>query len=566
MEQDNQQNNQQQNENGINHCLQDTISQFRETLKYSKDQLNKLKMEQKDLENFNKIFGELENQSKRLDEQLKLLHKILQDIEKNNKYIPEPEFDQYGYDMIIKMKSVFDLQNNTNNNLEIKHKQSKEERQIQKGLQIKYSNDKHKQFNKEQTIVGMQGQRNKGKTFILNSLTNDEFPSDYNVSTPGICLKFHDYEHKHVIYIDSEGLSCPIEIDYDNNENYKKLKEKLDYNGVLDQEIYKQLQNDITNKHLDQKVTEQLQQDFIIQSSHILLIVVSNLTQDDQKLIHTISQLLAGEGKKKEVYIVHNLKETHTVNNIQNYIEKLQLLYPLREQRINTYEAENQNNTVYIDCINQDFNHLIMAYSNSQAGSYYNQFTLHYLQQRIAMCQDVTNFNTVNKLQDYFNQNLQNFVFLKKANGQELLEKEKSFLEYDENNQAIVLQKQYSIEKVKELSVNVFGFLQKDCLYSIYNVNDSRILIVEIPGSLKNIKFNFRKLIGIFKISIYPDEQFEKQYGIPYASTRKIEEKIWNIRICNEGELWIFQKEQTVDLKNGLHKFIFIKDEDEQEF
>ncbi|KAL4442566.1 hypothetical protein ABPG74_006968 [Tetrahymena malaccensis] len=575
--------------------LKKTISQFSEALNNCRIQIYKVKMEQTDLQNFNQIFGQLESLSYSLEYQLNSINNQLKDIETKNTYAPGTNLDKYGYDIIIQMKSVFDLQNITNviPNYNLKEEQSQLIKQIQetngeinefdkskeleiiqqdnhqqkqRGLQVQYFNDKHKLYSKDQTIIGMQGQRNKGKTYLLNCLINTEFPSDYNVSTPGICLKFHNFENKKIIYIDSEGLSCPIEIDYDSNKNYIKLKEKLENEGVLDQEIDKLLQNDITNKHLDQKVTEQLQQDFIIQSSHILLIVVSNLTQDDQKLIHTISQQLAGENKPKEVYVVHNLKETHRKQYIEDYIQKLKLLYPLRELPINTYQKINQNNIVFVDCINNNFNHLIMAYSNSEAGQYYNQFTLHYLKYRIAMCQQVTNFNTIEKIKEYFNQNLQNFVVLKKTDIQEIKENDdKSLLKYDEQKNAIVLKEQYKIEKVKELSVNVFGFLQKDCLYSIYNKDESRILIVEIPGSLKNTRRIFRKSLGIFEINIYPDKQSEMEYGTLYASTRKIEEKSWTIRICKEGELWVYQKEETQDLQNGLYKFIFTKDEDEQQ-
>ncbi|KAL4467481.1 hypothetical protein ABPG72_004549 [Tetrahymena utriculariae] len=580
-------NDQEQNQITNNNNLIDSISYFYTVLlRDCNSQLNKVKMEQTDLQNFNLIFGKLESCSKNLEEQLKIFHNQLKDVQKSNTYEPVTDLDKYGYDMIIQMKSVFDLQNNTvlqshnidqeeqTQTLNGESERSEEQKsqvvqqfnhqQKQRGLQVKHFNDKHKEYCKDQTIVGMQGQRNKGKTFLLNSLIDSKFPSDYNVSTPGICLKFHNFKNKNIVYIDSEGLSCPIEIDYDNNQYYKKLKEKLENDGVLDQDLEKQLQNDITNKHLDQKVTEQLQQGFIIQSSDILLIVVSNITQDDQKLIHTISQQLGGVNKPKEVYIVHNLKETHRKQYVEDYIQKLKLLYPLRELPINTYKHQNQNNIVFVDCINDNFNHLVMAYSNSYAGSYYNQFTLYYLKQRIAMCKEVINFNTIEKLKDYFNQNLENFVVLKKVEGKQFQEIEKSFLKYDEQNNAIILQQYYKIEKVKELSVNVFGYLQKDYLYSIYNKEDSRILIVEIPGQLKISKNVFRKKLGVIEISISPDKQSEMNYGTVYASTRKIEEKSWNIRICREGELWIFHKDQIEDLKNGLYKFIFSKDEDEQ--
>ncbi|KAL4467485.1 hypothetical protein ABPG72_004553 [Tetrahymena utriculariae] len=520
----------------------------------------------------NQFQCENDKKSMAISQQIDSQNDQFKDNYQNNFYQTQIEMSQYGYDMIICMESVFDLQNEQQR--ELIHGQDAEQarkdqniqqniQNKQRGLKVQSFNDNYLKFCKNQTIVGMQGQRNKGKTYILNLLTNSSYPSDAHVSTPGICLKYHNYENKNIIYIDSEGRSCPIEIDYDNNLNYQKLKDIIESEQKLDDELEKKLQEDITSKHLDQKVTEQLQQEFIIQSSHILIIVVSNLTQDEQKMIHTISQFLSGEKKDTRVFIIHNLKEFDRVEYVQDYIKKLKVLYPLREQPISTFESDDENKIVFIDCINKNFNHLIMANCNSSAGKYYNQFTINYLKQVISMCQSSINFNVIDKLQEYFNKNLQNFLILKNTNGEEIQDKDKNLLKYDKKNEVIILKEQYKIEKVKELSVNVFGLLQKECSYTIYDSDEKRVLIVEIPGQVQTKKrFNRRK--GIFYIKVIPDYQSEQENGQIYASTRKFEEKYQAIRICKEDELWIFDKNKSVDLQNGLYKFVFIRDEEIQ--
>ncbi|KAL4442558.1 hypothetical protein ABPG74_006960 [Tetrahymena malaccensis] len=521
----------------------------------------------------NQVFNEFEKKYLSFSQKIESLHEQNKDdSNESHLYQPQIQMDQYGYDMIICMESVFDLQNEQLNETptgeyEVKAQMDQEIQQNnskkKKGLKVLAFNDNHLKYCKNQTIVGFQGQRNNGKTFILNILTNSFYPSGAHVSTPGVCLKFYNYDNKNIIYIDSEGRSCPIEIDYDNNKNYQKLKDCIESEQKLDDELEKKLQDDITSRHLDQKVTEQLQQEFIINSSHILLIVVSNLTQDEQKMIHTISQLISAEKKETKVFIIHNLKEFHRVEYVQDYINKLKVLYPLRELPILTYESNNQNKTVFIDCINSGFSHLIMANNNSPAGNYYNQFAISYLKSVISMCQSAINFSVIDKLQEYFNKNLQNFLILKNSNGEEIQDKEKGLLKYDKENQVIILKEQYKIEKVKELSVNVFGLLQKECSYTIYDSDVGRVLIVEIPGKVQTKKkFNRKK--GIFNIRIIPDNQSEQQHGQIYASTRKFEEKYQAIRICKEEELWTFDKTKSKDLQNGLYQFVFTREEDIQ--
>ncbi|KAL4468608.1 hypothetical protein ABPG74_005111 [Tetrahymena malaccensis] len=416
-------------------------------------------------------------------------------------------------------------------------------------------------------IIGMQGQRNKGKTFILNSLIDEQFPSDYHVSTPGICIKYHSLNNKNIVYIDSEGLGCPITIDYENNRHYQTYMDNKLNKGCEDIQSQENLSLDITNRHQDLKATEQIQQDFIIENSNILIIVVSYLTLDDQKLIHSISQQFVidkNNPKQKKLLVVHNLKEYHRPEYVKKYMEDLKMVFPITYQPVNNYNKthDDENNIVFVDNIKPHINHLVMANSNSEAGRIYNKFTLYFLKQIIELYQGSTNFDVPTKLVDYLNKHLQSYVTLRKESDDAKQNPQiKDFLEYNTQKQAVMLKEGYIIDRVKELQVNVFGSLQKDCSYSIVNNDEKkeRYLLIEIPGSA-NFKKKFDKWQGQFIIIIQQNSDLESRLGEIQASTRKLDEKYYTIQICKEKELWNLNKDKYENLSNGIHKFVFTQD------
>ncbi|KAL4504011.1 hypothetical protein ABPG72_022641 [Tetrahymena utriculariae] len=461
----------------------------------------------------------------------KQLQKYKEEFEKKNQYEPQKDESEYGYDMIIQMKSVFDLQN-------ISQSSQNDTNQRQQGLKVQLFNNYTNMQMKNVIIIGMQGQRNKGKTFILNSLINEQFPSDYHVSTPGICIKYHSLNNKNIAYIDSEGLGCPITIDYENNKHYQNFMDNKLNKGYEDIQSQENLSLDITNRHQDLKATEQIQQDFIIENSNILIIVVSNLTLDDQKLIHSISQQFfidKNNPKQKKLLVVHNLKEYHRPEYVKKYMDDLKMVFPLTHYPVNTYNKQygDENNVVYVDNIKPHINHLVMAYSNSEAGRIYNKFTLYFLKQMIELYQGSINFNVPMKLVDYLNKHLQSYVTLRKESDDAKQNPQtKEFLEYCSQNQAVMLKQGYIIDRVKELQVNVFGSLQKDCSYSIVNNDEKKDQNSDLENKLGEIQ----------------------------ASTRKLDEKYYKIQICKEKELWTEQKDRQENLSNGIYKFVFTQD------
>ena len=172
--------------------------------------------------------------------------------DKNNK------IDEY-YDLFIDIKSIKD---------------------ICKGWEIKTSskyNKEYEQLNKDNvTRIGIIGEVNKGKTFVLSKISQMKLPEKRN---EGLMFKYIDnlenYHNKRLILLDSAG--------------FEKLILKDDEKKVL----------------LDEKIREKLYtdyflQNYIINNTDILLFVVGIMTYFEQKLLYIIKMLLKKSKIKKE--------------------------------------------------------------------------------------------------------------------------------------------------------------------------------------------------------------------------------------------------------------------------
>lgn len=68
-------------------------------------------------------------------------------------------------------------------------------------------------------VIGFQGVKNRGKTFLLNLLNEEKFPSAFYESTLGISAKVDIKPNSNKIYLDSEGVQKPAKFNW--NEAYK---------------------------------------------------------------------------------------------------------------------------------------------------------------------------------------------------------------------------------------------------------------------------------------------------------------------------------------------------------
>lgn len=132
-------------------------------------------------------------------------------------------------------------------------------------------------------------------------------------------------------------------------------------------------------------------QKFIIWKSDILILVVGNITLTEQKLLERVTKEVETLDKQKEIYVVHNLKEYSTQEQINDYIEKtLKKLYKIEieENNIQNITGDNNYNEEYFNKYfrekNKKVNHLIFIneYDNNNS-KYYNNPTKYFLQKEI---------------------------------------------------------------------------------------------------------------------------------------------------------------------------------------
>jgi CO dehydrogenase nickel-insertion accessory protein CooC1 len=117
--------------------------------------------------------------------------------------------------------------------------------------------------------VGVLGNGNVGKSFLLSRLFKIDIPSGYSVITEGLSLKFNEKENYTIL--DSAGLQTPLikdeeieELDNDKNEKEINIEEQK-------RKKYEKLYKDKTQ-------TENFIQNLIIYLSDMLLVVVGKLT------------------------------------------------------------------------------------------------------------------------------------------------------------------------------------------------------------------------------------------------------------------------------------------------
>ncbi|KAL4442568.1 hypothetical protein ABPG74_006970 [Tetrahymena malaccensis] len=559
---------------------ENNIQKKDEDYKIINSQYNNLKIQYKkndeELYNLQNKYQEIEKQNLDQQQQIEKLKTQQSILEKQNFEYAQQLKEEQGeqnytsqafeqvYDLEIKIPSILHLENNIEYSSQIIEKKDIKNTN-QKLISVIQNNQIL--FDQNQNVIGLLGQRNKGKTFMLKSLINQSPLLTFNnQKSQGISIKYFNNNGRRVVFIDHAGYNQPTFIDYDNNPSYinyiKKKNKGEDYF-----KDYQNFQNEIILQSKFQKITELMQQGFIIQQSQILILVVSNINQEEWNYIYSISNSVGKDPSQnlKKMFVVHNLKHINQPESVKKYIQEIKNIYPLRQQQIIYFEQPlYKQNSIFIDNMNQNVNHLFIAKEKSQAGEEYNKFAIDYLKEEIAHCKQQIKFDLIQKFMVYLNQNIKSYLTLKCYEQNQDL-KDNDFVEYDEQNRVIQLKREYHIEKINYLQMNL-GIIQNQCQYSLVSneLNNKLYLLVQIPNSAK-FNYKFIKREGLFQIMIFQNHEIEQQLGGLYISNRKLEEQ-YQIKICKEKELYKLIKDECKDFQNGIHQFVFTQEFDIEDF
>ncbi|CAF4583420.1 unnamed protein product, partial [Rotaria sp. Silwood1] len=189
-------------------------------------------------------------------------------------------------------------------------------------------------------VVNVVGRYNVGKTYILRMLANINLGHSFIERTNGLSVSLpfvSQTQDTPLALIDTAGTRTPVE--YHDKTFLEKSYER--------------------------QVSDSFIQEIALNSAEIFVLVVNQLTLDDQLYLKTLYKRLKDKGLseidiKQKLLIVHNYFNLHTIVEVEE-TEKSELirLFGARKQPQGYWLSEN-------------FKHFVIASSDSEAGQIYN--------------------------------------------------------------------------------------------------------------------------------------------------------------------------------------------------
>ena len=513
------------------------------------NKLNQIKIKEKDdkinqLNNNSKNIDVLNKTIKKLEEENKLYKiKIKEDNDKinqthkngnNNISIQEGLKCKRNYDIEIRMESLNELLN---------------------GWDIKYGNDGMNKYlnmrNKDILLIGIIGLKNRGKSYLLSKL-----------------LKENEYKKE------------------DNNNLYLKyiINSKKNFNcGIIDTPgLGKYLKKDDKNKSIKELEKVNIQMDnfiinFVLKKSNFIICIVGLLEYNDQKLINKL-KLKDEEYKKeykqfKKIFVIHNLKELSTKDEVMNYINNIllkSLTFNLSEKDGNLAQNlsnANYNTKYYIEKNSNkelEIYHLIIAKENTEAGNYYNESTYKFIIEQYNSFHSFIKFDMIKEIKEEIQLISKN-----------ILTKEiKSLDDFENSDNKIKLKNKFEFYHNDDEDINTdFSYLTLKPKYSYYKIknNSQLLIIIEMPGQIMEQKFVCGKkpkngyYLMTFsgkKVINFPENLEEQKKAGSYFSNIDIGEFSETIKINVVNFQLASTKFISESEKAGIYKYYFdiIKD------
>ena len=487
-------------------------------------QLENEKQSKKDLET---KFSELQEQEKQkkikndeLEKCLKNKDEELKIYQKNDNFGLKFQSDckSGDYDIILDITSFQDL--------------------VTKGWIIKYNKKEGKaQYLKKKDeptiIVGVIGNGNKGKSFFLEKLSGYDIPKGFNIKTEGLSIRYGTSQDHNVAILDSAGQETPllkvvnpniktesitkgndcsnnkeeindilnanlkpqengeskeiIDKKFPKNKDEEQLNENLKNNNLEKKEILEDEDIEFEKYSRDKLLTEFFLQKFIIWKSDILILVVGNISLTEQKLLSRVKAEVDSMDKNKQIYVIHNLKDYSTEDQVNDYIENtLKRLYKIEIEEI---QRQNiiKNNKDFNNCFNKYFVekgkkviHLIFVNEFSDNANYYNAPTIEFIQKEIEVIKTRNKFSIIDDCKIFFEKISEEIM-------EENPKKENLITEEGKENDKIILKNIKEIT-LKKFVVDEMGYtLNNDSnspKYSYYIDTEKQMLFIniELPG------------------------------------------------------------------------------------
>ena len=483
--------------------LKNTINEYVKIMEDDSNQINQLKKE----------INELKDENILLKEELaKLNNNENNSIILRNNILNQNESFIDFYDVIIDIKSIKD---------------------IKKGWEIKMNERGKKKYYEYKGMkiirIGVIGNSNKGKSFLLSKISKIKLPSGTSIRTEGLSIKYPElegYTDRKIVLLDSAGLETPVlkdnEYEIIKNENDNSNDCSIIENGNQSQNLKKDLKEYFKEKSREKLITELFLQNYIIHNSEILILVVGIFTYSEQKLLNRIKTIIERAKIDKPLYIIHNLITYTSISQVKEYINEFLLksvTFDLEEGHNISTRSINQNGIYFYEKkSNPKIFHLIFANEESEAGKYYNQFTLNFLENSYQNVTDLKTFDVIKTVKE-------RFLEISK----DIIDEPKNIeLKFDDENEKCIKINSKDNIILKKCLIDELGFsnLKGDGFepkYSYYKKDKNTLIIfLECPGIC----------------SLTPDVYYEGVYniiklsGIKYKDKEplKFEDNIFNTR------------------------------------
>ena len=330
--------------------------------------------------------------------------------------------------------------------------------------------------NKDALIIGIVGNSNKGKSFILSKISKINLPNGTNIKTEGLSIKYPElekYKNRKIVLLDSEGFEAPFLIE---------KNEIIDKNDIM-----------LKEQAREKMITEYFLQDFILNNSDILIAVVGLLTFQEQKFLNKIKSQISKLKIKKTLFIIHNLMTLTTIEQVENYINNTLLnsaTFELEKTTLISTKISKGEKPVEYFYENDDkikTIHLIFANEGSEAGKFYNNFALEFIENSFQNVSGIKPFDIIEKLKERFI-DLSNILIERNKNYPLITIKD--FLDNDN----ILKEKKFRLKnkreiRLKRLFIDELGFSNlksngfNPC-FNYYIKNNNLILKMEAPGNI----------------------------------------------------------------------------------
>ena len=462
------------NNNGTNEILNNKNKEIFEL----KNKIEKLIKENNEMNNKVKDYKTLQNENMILTQTINGNTGMIMQLNKtglinNKKFLPEQHIginekngqviiensnikqkpDEKFYDIIVHIDSIKD---------------------INKGWRVEMSPNaekNYKNFKTQQVLrIGVIGNANKGKSFILSKISKMKLPSGMSIKTEGLSIKYPDltggFNNRKIALLDSAGLETPVLVD-DIKDNEKN-------------EIFKE-------KSREKLITELFLQNYIVNNSDILIVVVDSLSFSEQKLLLKVKKEMERAKRKIPLYIIHNLKTFITIKQVEDYIQNTLL-------KSATFKLEKSHNinTKYnhisdIHCYNeitqdkdQKIVHFIYANEGSPAGEKYNNFGLDYIEKAYQGIFGLQPFDVIESIKERYIKVSKDITEKTEENlSNDSFQSDDPYLIKLKDEKEIILKK-CLIDELGFSNFKANGFEPK---YNIFCKDNKIIVRVEAPGN-----------------------------------------------------------------------------------